>query len=154
MPNLRKLKAVLGTGVTGGALGFLLGVVMAAVGAFISPGDVTLLGASILTGSTTAFGLISAGGFAALLSKTKGAESLEDVSTPRSTLLGFAAGGVLPLFFCAGAVAFGYSVTPSDVAALVSFFGVLGGGMAAGIVSVAKASSKELPSRTSVRLLP
>ena len=109
------------------------------------PGAITLgmfLGGAALMGS---FGAFAAGGFATMLAVSKGADGLENLSVARSALLGLIAGGLFPT---AAALLTAGLLVPFDLETLVVLgvlFGILGSGVSAGLVAVAK----DAPSRIS-----
>ncbi len=86
------------------------------------------------------FGAFAAGGFAAMLALSKGAEGVENLSVARSAVFGLIAGGLVPTVVAL--------LTVGDLAGmwlLGGICGVLGSGIAAGLVAVAK----DAPSRIS-----
>ena len=152
--NLEKLKAVLGTSLAGGVIGALVSSVALGIAAILAPGVVTLglffAGAAFM-GS---FGAFVAGGFATMLALSKGSDGIENLSVARSAVLGLIAGSLFPTVF---SLLTGGLLGYSDLAGLALFggvFGVLGSGIAAGLVAVAKdAPSRISPPSSPDRLL-
>ena len=148
-----KLKAVLTTGILGAGLGALLGVVAFGVAGVVG-GTFSWIGLLGGAGALAGFGGLSGTAFAAALAaSTKG--ELDDLSVAKSGLLGFLAGGT----FAAITAAVAYRmVGPLEVDTLswvAAFFGVLGGGLSAGLVAVAKSTrSSELGPADDVAVLP
>ena len=142
--NLQKLKAVLGTSLAGGGVGALVSSVAFGFAAILAPDQITLwnfLWGVALTGS---FGAFAAGGFATILALSKGGDGVENLSVARSAVLGLLAGGLFPT---AAALLTGGLLVPFDLETLTvygGFFGVLGGGVAAGLVAVAKDAPSQI----------
>lgn len=142
---LRRLRAVLGTGLVGTVLGGLLGGVIAAGGVVLAPLTFPLEVVLGLIGGMAAFGGFAAGTFAAFLSLAGGRRSLEEISTLHAGALGALAAALF-----APVVAFLITGTPlpmasSELLRISSMFAVLGGGLGAGLVAIAKdANEKEL----------
>lgn len=136
--SVGKLRAVLGVSFVGALLGGLLGGVVLGVSTILAPGVVPL---RLFLGGTMAmasFGAYTFGAFGLLLAGTERAGELGDLSVPRSAALGVLAGASFPLV---GALLTAGVLFPLEVEALswlAGCFGVLGGGGAAGVVSVAK----------------
>ena len=139
-----KLGAVLGTSVVGSVIGVLFGSSLMAVGAIAGEVSVGLfLSAAALSAGVGAF---IGGGFATLLALS-GERTLEQLGLFRAATCGLLAGAVFPLV---AAIVTGGWLVPFDLtqlALLGATFGLLGGGMSAGLVAVAKgADDPELSS--------
>jgi hypothetical protein len=134
----RKWRAILGTGVAGAGVGALLAGVVLGVSGLIAPGSVPLivaLGGPLAMG---AFGFFAAGGFATMLALRDGGTSLDGLSISKSGFMGLAAGFLFP---AVSAVLTGGLLFPLELQALTvagGFFGVMGAGITAGLVAVAK----------------
>ena len=145
--NLKKLKAILGTSLTGTGIGVLLSSAVFGAGAILFPGQMTLgnlLDVAALMGS---FGAFAAGGFATMLALTKGGDGVANLSVARSAILGLIAGGLFPI---AVSLLAGSGGTP---VALIAIFGILGCGVTAGLVAVAKDAHARISPPSSERLL-
>ncbi len=135
--SIEKLKAVLGTSLAGGGLGAVLGGVVLGVLAFLSPAQVSL---GIFFGGTAVmglFGAFAAGGFAAMLALSRSQGTLGELSVIRSGVLGLLAGSLFPSVIAI--LTAGYLI-PFGAGLLKygALFGLLGGGISAGLVAVAK----------------
>lgn len=140
-----QLKGVVGTAIAGGGVaGLLAGVVLGAA-AVLAPGAVPL---AIAVGGVTAmgaFGAFTTGGVATMLAMSRATDSIEELSVLKCGAMGLLTGGAFPAF---AALLTGGFLFPFELGALAwagTWFGVLGSGIAAGIVAVAKdAPSGEL----------
>lgn len=132
-----KLGAVLGTSVAGGAIGAIFGSSLMAVGALGGAGEVSVglfLATAAISGGVGAF---IGGGFATLLALS-GERTLEQLGLARSAVFGALAGAAFPPL---AAILTGGWLVPfelSQMALLGATFGLLGGGLSAGLVAVAK----------------
>jgi hypothetical protein len=142
---LRKLRGLLGVGITWGTLwagigagiGFVLGVISPEIWGWSNP----ILEWAVGMG---AYGLVSGMGFGALLSLGEGRRTILDLSLPRVAFWGVLGSAVVPVLF-GWAGAFEASVTVVDILEAVAVTGFLGGTFAPGSVAIARRAALRDP---------
>ena len=135
---LRRLRGLLGVGVTWGSLWALIGAGVGAVVGVFSP-ELWAVGNPVLDWAVGMglYGLVSGVGFGAVLSLTEGRKTLGDLSLKRVAAWGVLGSAAVPLLF--GALGtFPASTTAIDVLQAMLVTSVLGGTFAPGAVAVAR----------------
>jgi len=135
---LKRIRGLLGTGVTWGALWAGIGAGVGAVLGVLSPG-LWAVGNPVLDWAVGMglYGLVSGVGFGAVLSLTEGRKTLSDLSLGRVAAWGVLGSAMVPLLF--GAIGmFPASTTLVDVLEAVLLTSVLGGTFAPGAVVLAR----------------
>ena len=139
----RKIRGMLGVGVTWGAawgiigagVGAVMGVVSPELWTFANPIAAWALGMGV-------YGMVSGMGFAAVLSLTEGRRTLDQLSVKRVALWGVLGSAAVPLLFGALGL-FGVTVTAVDVLQAIAVTGGLGGVFASGSVALARKAALE-----------
>lgn len=134
---LRRLRGMLGVGITWGTLWGLIGGVVGLTIALLRP--VPGLGEEILVWALGmgAYGVVSGMGFAALLSLGEGRKRLQELSLPKVALWGVLGSAAVPLLF--GALGFFDAGTSLlDVLGAIGLTATLGGTFATGAVAIAR----------------
>ena len=142
---LRKVRGLLGVGVTWGALwagigagiGFIIGVVSPEIWGWSNP----ILEWAVGMG---AYGLISGIGFGSLLALGEGRRTILDLSLPRVAFWGVLGSAFVPLLF-GMAGAFEAGTTVIDILEAIAVTGVLGGTFAPGSVAIARRAALRDP---------
>lgn len=140
---LRRLRGFLGTTITGTFVGALLGGVLTAGFAIVSPSSMALgiaLGVTLWMG---VFGGFAAGAFAVFLSVTERKKSLDQISVFRCASLGAVAGALFPLLAALLTNGSLVALQGNVLASASSFFAVLGAGLSASLVGVAKNAERK-----------
>lgn len=135
---LRRIRGLLGVGVTWGSLWALIGAGIGAVVGVLSP-ELWAAGNPVLDWAVGMglYGLVSGVGFGKLLSFTERGKALHDLSLKRVAVWGVLGSAAVPLVF--GALgAFPASTTALDVLQAMLVTSVLGGTFASGAVVVAR----------------
>lgn len=135
---LRRLRGLLGVGITWGAAWSGIGAVIGAVVGIVWP-DVWAFGNPVLDWAVGMglYGLVSGAGFAGLLSLGEGRKTLRQLSLGRVAIWGVLGSALVPLGF--GAVgAFVANTTWLDILQAMVVTGGLGGVFAPGTVALAK----------------
>jgi len=151
MKLLRRLRGLLGVGLTWGALwggigaaiGFVIGLVRPDVWAITNPVIEWALGMG-------AYGIVSGIGFGGLLSLREGSKRLRELSLKRVALWGVLGSAAVPLLFGAAGF-FEAGTTLWDVLGAVGVTAMLGGTFAPGAVAIARRA--ELAEPDEVKLL-
>lgn len=134
MSKLKKLRAALGLGSVGGALGGVFGVAWWAGTELLDPA--LGFGSLGFTASLWAgFGALSAAGAGLLLGRLGRATSLGELSTARVAILGTIVGATAPL---ASLLLVGFPAANAPLLALIT--GLFGGAVAGGLTQMAKAA--------------
>jgi len=132
----RRIRGLLGVGVTwgtlwggiGAAIGFVIGVVRPEVWVFTNPVAEWAIGMGL-------YGLVSGVGFGSLLSLGEGRKTLRDLSLRRVALWGVLGSAAVPLLFLG---MFDAGTTLADIIEAIFVTGVLGGTFAPGAVAIAR----------------
>lgn len=145
MKWLRRIRGLLGVGITWGALwgaigaavGFVVGLVNPALWNFMNPVEFWGLGLA-------AYGFLSGVGFGGLLSLREGRRTLGDLSLGRVAIWGVLGSAAVPLLF--GALGFFEAGTTLwDVASAMLLTAGLGGTFAPGSVAIARRAELAAP---------
>lgn len=133
-----QLKAILGTAVAGGGVAGVLGAAVLAAAAVLSPGSVSLITALGGTLAMGLFGAFTTGGVGTMLALSRSEGSIEDLSVLKCGAMGLLSGGTFPTLAALVTGGFLFPIEVSTLVNLGAFFGIMGGGIAAGLVAVAK----------------
>ena len=135
---LRKLRGLLGVGITWGALWAGIGAGIGIVVGVISP-ELWNWGNPILEWAfgMGLYGFVSGMGFGALLSLGEGRKTILDLSLGRVAVWGVLGSAAVPLIFSALG-AFGAGTTAVDILEAILVTGFLGGTFAPGSVAIAR----------------
>ncbi len=143
----RRIRGLLGMGVTWGGLWAGIGAVVGGVLGALSP-DLWVWGNPILEWAfgMGLYGLVSGMGFGALLSLGEGRKTVLDLSLPRVAIWGALGSVAVPVLF--GLLgAFGAGTTAVDIVQAMVLTGVLGGTFAPGSVALARRAALEAGER-------
>jgi len=148
----RRIRGLLGTGVTWGTLWAGIGAAVGAVIGFISP-ELWAVGNPVLDWAVGMglYGLVSGIGFGTVLTLTEGRHTLRDLSLPRVAVWGVLGSAAVPVLFGALGM-FPMSTTAWDVIQAMLLTSVLGGTFAPGAVAIARRA--ELSAGEEPELLP
>lgn len=140
---LRKLRGLLGFGLTWGVAWGAVGAGIGTVIGILNPGAWALSNPILEWGlGMGMYGFVSGAGFGKLLALVEGRRTLEELSLKRIALWGLLGGVVVPPIF--GVLGFfTVGTTLAEVIGAMVVTGVLGGSSAAGTVAIAQRS--ELP---------
>jgi hypothetical protein len=141
----RKLRGLLGVGVTWGALwatigagiGLVLGIISPELWRYANPVLEWAVGMGL-------YGFVSGVGFGGLLSLGEGRKTILDLSLPRVALWGVLGSAVVPVLF-GMAGAFEAGTTVIDILQAIAVTGVLGGTFAPGSVAIARRAALRDP---------
>ena len=135
---MRKLRGLLGVGVTWGAAWATIGAGIGAVIAVLSPEAWSWTHPVVEWAlGMGAYGVVSGMGFGVLLSLREGRKTLRDLSLKRSAAWGVLGAAAVPLLF--GALGtFDAGTTLADVLGAILVTGVLGGTFAPASIAIAR----------------
>ncbi len=136
---LRRLRGLLGLSAVGGTVGGILGVVYAFVTSFLGLGSIAFGSVGWTAALWAGFGAAAAGGVGLVLATLESRRSLGELSAGRAALGGAVVGALAPL-----AVVFALTggIYVSGVSFVAGLSGLLGAGLGAGFVSMAKRAEK------------
>ena len=135
---VRKLRGLLGVGLTWGALWSVIGAGIGLVLGVVAP-DAWGLTDRVFdwTIGMGLYGLVSGVGFGGLLALREGRKTIFDVSLRQATILGIVGAAAVPLLF--GALgAFEVGTTTAEVLGAILVTGVLGGTFAPAAIAIAR----------------
>lgn len=133
---LRKLRGLLGFGVTWGAMWGVIGAGIGSVVSLLGPGATTLSNSVIVWAmGMGAYGVISGIAFGGLLALGEGSRTLRELSLKRVALWGVVGSGLVPLLFLGF---FDAGTTFFDIAGAMLVTAGLGGTFAPGAVAMAR----------------
>ncbi len=135
---LRKLRGLLGVGVTWGAVWAVVGSVVGVVYGLVAP-DLWQWGNPILdwTLGMGMYGFVSGVGFGKLLALAEGRRRLDELSLPRVAMWGVLGSAAVPLLFAAAGL-FSVTTTWVDVVSAMGLTALLGGLSAPGAIALAR----------------
>ncbi len=149
---MRRIRAILGTGLLWGGLGGVIGVVGGVIGAMTDPGTLAewLLSLGL---AFAGFGFLAGSGFAAALSLLDGRRTLPELSRARAAAWGGLAGFILPLSLVAALSGGVLPLLPAVASAAV--FGGITALLGAGTVHIARSRARlETPTEDQLLLGP
>lgn len=143
---LGRLRSILGTSLLGGAVGALFGGSLLGVGALVAPGEVTIVLFALGVGLAGGVGAFVGGAFGTMLALAP-RRDLDELSLTSSAAMGGLAGAVFPVVAAVFTGGWLVPLVPAQIGLLSGVFGVLGAGLATGLVAVAKDADPILEGR-------